>query len=297
MKRKVILLTISSVLLLTSCHLFTKENNQDNNKDDIIIESKEDTSTSKNEILPNLGTWWWGKNLDVSEYISFAKENNITEIYYCNYELNGNIHSLLDTAKKNNMNVYLLLGEKDWLEDRKGLDSLITNYINFQNENDNPFSGIHLDIEPHQFKDFKEKRETYLYSLIDLIKTNKDTYPSINFDYDIPFWLDDVIEYNNQSKETYKHIIDYANRTFLMSYRDTADKMYDVSKEEIEYAIENNKIVYLGAETYSEEGNQVSYLEEGKQYMYQELNKLRGMIPSNFGISIHHIEQWKKIKD
>ena len=82
-----------------------------------------------------------------------------------------------------------------------------------------------------------------------------------------------------------------------MSYRDEATKMVDVSRDEIKYAKDNNKILFLSAETYSLEGNQVSYLEEGKTYMNDELNKLRDLIPDNFGIAIHNIKSWKELKN
>lgn len=254
------------------------------------------TTNTKNTNLKSLGTWWWNSNLDLNEYISFAKENKVTEIYYCNYRLDKS-DEILKLAKENNMNVYLLLGEKEWLNDRKDLDTIIQNYISYQNIHNNKFSGIHFDIEPHQFNNFKTNRSDYLYKLIDIIKTNKDKYNSISFDYDIPFWLDDNITYNEESKECYKHIIDYADRVFLMSYRDTAEEMYNVSKDEILYAKNNSKIVYLGAETYSTEGDNVSYFEEGKNKMYFELNKLRSVLPDNFGIAIHNIKSWKDLKE
>ena len=82
-----------------------------------------------------------------------------------------------------------------------------------------------------------------------------------------------------------------------MSYRDTKEEMIDVSKDEIEYAKDNNKILYLSAETYSTEGDNVSYLEEGKKYMLNELNKLRDLIPNSFGIAIHNIKSFMELKD
>ena len=297
MKKKLILLfSISLGIILTSC----KENKNINinitDNTNLIKDDNNEIKEIKDEKSP-LGVWWWDKKLDLDEYITFAKENNINEIYFCDYHFGDELNELFNITKKNDIKVYLLLGEVEWLENRTSLDTIINNYIDYQNNHQNAFSGIHLDIEPHQMEDFKENRKSYLYSLVDIVKTNKDTYPSINFDYDIPFWLDDKIVFNNEEKETYKHIIDYADRTFLMSYRDTKDAMYDVSKEEIAYAKETNKIVCLGAETYSTEGDHVSYLEEGSRYMMNELTELKKMIPSNFGIAIHHIKSWKNLKE
>ena len=294
------------ILFISSCNIANKENNTTSSMTNTETTTIPNTSTqgtsettTTTEIInvekKALGTWWWNKNLDIDEYLKFAVDNDVTEIYFCDYSFTDNFKELLSKANNYSIKVYLLAGEKEWLNDRDNLDELINNYINFQNNNEYKLSGIHLDIEPHQFSDFSTKRNEYLYKLIDLIKTNKELYNNINFDYDIPFWLDDLIEYNNTSKEAYKHIIDYANRVFIMSYRDDANKMYDVSKDEVKYATDNNKILFLSAETYSLEGDQVSYLEEGTTYMLNELNKLRNLIPDNFGIAIHNIKSWKEL--
>ena len=311
MKRVIIkyLLFINSIfiiLFISSCNIANKENNTTSSMTNTETTTIPNTSTqgtsettTTTEIInvekKALGTWWWNKNLDIDEYLKFAVDNDVTEIYFCDYSFTDNFKELLSKANNYSIKVYLLAGEKEWLNDRDNLDKLINNYIIFQKNNEYKLSGIHLDIEPHQFSDFSTKRNEYLYKLIDLIKTNKELYNNINFDYDIPFWLDDLIEYNNTSKEAYKHIIDYANRVFIMSYRDDANKMYDVSKDEVKYATDNNKILFLSAETYSLEGDQVSYLEEGTTYMLNELNKLRILIPDNFGIAIHNIKSWKEL--
>ena len=242
-----------------------------------------------------LGTWWWNKDLDADEYLTFAANNKVTEIYFCDYDCGDATANIVEKAATKHIAVYVLAGEKEWLNDRSGLDAIIVNYQTFQNTHTTKLAGIHLDIEPHQFDDFQTNRAAYLLKLVTLINENKTKYPDIKFDYDIPFWLDDEITYNGTTKPTYQHIIDAADRTFLMSYRDTAEKMYDVSQDEITYAQENNKIIFLGAETCSEEGDQVSYLEEGKTYMNEQLTALRKKLPDTFGIAIHQIKTWQDL--
>ena len=57
-----------------------------------------------------------------------------------------------------------------------------------------------------------------------------------------------------------------------------------------------NKIINLGVATKSNEGDNVSFQEEGKEVMKQEIEKLRKIIPNNFGIAIHHIKSWFDLK-
>jgi transcriptional regulator with XRE-family HTH domain len=60
---------------------------------------------------------------------------------------------------------------------------------------------------------------------------------------------------------------------------------------------QNNKLLNLGVETKSSEGDKVSFMEEGKIYMNQQLEILRQMLPQNFGIVVHHIKTWRDLPD
>lgn len=251
---------------------------------------------SETEIVEPFGVWWWDDELDSKIYLEFAKNNNVNEIYLCSSKFNNETSKFIESANDYDIKVFLLAGEKEWLNDSTNLHSLIGKYKTYQRTYDNTFSGIHLDIEPHQFDDFSENRETYILSLISLMKELKDTYRDIKFDYDIPFWLDDEVTFNSSTKEAYKHIIDIANRTFVMSYRDTCEDIYDVGEDEVLYAEENKKIVVLCVETKSSEGDKVSFMEEGKDYMNGELKELKKLLPKGFGISVHQIYTWYNLK-
>ena len=281
----IIVLLIFSVVGTTIYFVLNKKDN----------ENTEDKNPSQSE-KSAFGVWWWNDKLEAEKYLSFAAENDITEIYYCDSSLNSETFDFINIANQKDMKVYLLAGEKEWLNDKTNLDSLIERYIDFQNQNNSPFSGIHLDIEPHQFSDFSEKREEYILKLLKLADYLKRTYNTVSFDYDIPFWLSDEVLFNSETKPAYKHIIDIANRVFVMSYRDSAEKIYDVGKEEIEHAESINKPMFLCVETFSTEGDNVSFFEEGKDYMSQELIELRKMLKAGYGISIHHIKTWYDLK-
>lgn len=244
------------------------------------------------------GTWWWNNKLDYDQYLNFASENNINEIYFYSNKFDETTHNFISKANAKNIEVYWLAGKYEWLSNNSDLIEKIDNYTKYQNDHQNAqFSGIHLDIEPHQNPNFNENRYQLIYNLIDLASTLKNTYPEIKFDYDLPFWLHDEITYNNKTKPAYEFMIDIANRIFVMSYRDTAEAILKIAKEEIAYAKEQNKQLVLCVETYSTEGDNVSFFEEGKQIMQKEISKLKESIPQNFGIAIHHIKSWYDLKD
>ncbi len=246
---------------------------------------------------PLLGVWWWDDSLG-EEYLEFAKENSVTEVYYCSDDFDEDTSKFIKTANNYNIKVYWLDGNYKWLSDSSKLYTKINKYKEYQNMYPNEkFSGIHLDIEPHQDPMFDSNEDELIEDLVVLANNLKRDFSDINFDYDLPFWLDNIIVYDNEEKEAYKYMIDVANRVFLMSYRDSADKVYQVSEEEIEYAKSVNKVLVLGVETKSEEGDNVSFMEEGKKYMYDEIAKIRQLIPSDYGVSIHQIKTWYSLKE
>lgn len=266
----------------------------------VVIQNKKDTSNSEEQEGESsaFGVWWWNDELEYEKYLNFAKQNEISEIYYCDSSFDENTKEFLRLAKAKNIDVYLLAGEKEWLLDKINLDLLISRYKIFQEQNkDIKFKGIHLDIEPHQFSDFDEHRNEYILKLVELANYLKTNYTQILFDYDIPFWFDDKIVFGLENKEAFKYMIDFANRVFVMSYRDTAEKIYNVGKDEIEYAESVGKDLFLCVETHSSEGDQVSFEEEGKLVMNQEIQKLRNIIGLNHGIAVHHIKTWQELKE
>ena len=243
-----------------------------------------------------LGVWWWNNRID-SSYLYFAKQNDVTEIYLYASSFNKRIATIIKNAKTKNIKVYWLAGKYEWIENYSLLETKLKEYLAFQEQYNNLFSGIHFDIEPHQHPEFETKREEILYKFIDLTYNLKQDYNNIYIEYDIPCWLDDIISYNGQNKKTFEYIIDNASAITLMSYRDSAQKIYDFAKDEINYAKSINKKINLGVETQDVDDDNVTFFEEGKTYLKQELNKLRNLIPKNYGIAIHYIESWYTLKN
>lgn len=250
-----------------------------------------------------LGTWWWNSNLDAELYLDFAIDNGVNEIYFCDGDLDESTTEFITRANENDIKVFYLTGEKEWVNDYSLAYAEIDRVLNFNNSHPNAsFAGVHLDIEPHQFDDFELNRSTLIYNLIDLASNLNERYPELRFDYDIPFWFHDEIEYAGVIKPAYAHMIDIADRVFIMSYRDSAEKMLECASEEIDYATTNGKPLILCVETSqikNDDGTEepeITYYEEGKNILNSELEKIRSTLPATFGISIHHIHSWYNLK-
>lgn len=251
------------------------------------------TSLSTHKERNILAVWWWNDQLDTEIYFDYAVKNNITEIYYCNSSFDKNTKDFISLANKKDIKVYFLCGEYQWLENRTNLINKLNSYLEYQNNNSKyKFAGVHLDIEPHQNPNFDTNREILITALIQLVYDLENLYPTINFNYDIPFWFDDEITFNSNTKPAYQHIIDIADKVTIMSYRDTAEKIYSVAKDEIDYALSVKKKVNLAVECGDTGEDIVDFSQEGIQHLNKELKSLRSMLPKGFGIAIHHIKSW-----
>lgn len=243
------------------------------------------------------GVWWWDNRLD-DTYLDFAEENGVNEIYYYASSFNQKTTDFISSAVERGIRVYWLTGEYQWIEDMSGLTALLDEYFAFQRQSEYAFSGIHFDIEPHQHPQFEERRQELLTSFVRLTAELHATYPDEFIEYDLPFWLDDEIEFNGAIKPAFAHIIDNSSRVTLMSYRDSCEQIYSCAEDEIRYAESVGKKLNLGVETgASGEGSSVTFYEEGAQYMKKQLEELKERIPSDFGIAVHHIRTWRELKN
>lgn len=278
MKKKILLSIVFSVFVIALIGIVAK----------LYLNSKDDQL--------KFSIWWWDNRIDTTTYLDFAKNNNIYEIYYYSSSLNDKTNSFIKKANSKNIKVYWLIGKYQWIEDNSLLDEKFATYIAYQNEYKNKFEGIHIDIEPHQHPEFKSRRQELITKYVELVIALNKKYKDMKLEYDIPFWLDDKVTIDDITKPAYEFVIDNSSKVTVMSYRDSAEKIYDVAKEEIEYAKVNNKTLNLSVETSQNEDDIVTFYEEGKDYMMNELSKLRDMIPKNFGIAIHHIKSFYELK-
>lgn len=258
---------------------------------------------SKSSPLAIKAVWWWNGELEeevVDEYLKFAYDNGINAIYYCSSEFGAKTEGFIKKAHKRNMKVYWLDGNYKWLTTdtyQQKLYEKLDKYLDYNAKYpDNAFSGVHLDIEPHQSPDFKANRSDLILRLINLADKLKKTYTSTNFTYDIPFWLHDEVEYAGVTKPAYAHMIDIADNVTIMSYRDSADEIYSVASQELAYASSVNKNIILSVECGNEE-DIVTFYEEGKGVLDAELNRLYPMLPQYTGLAIHNIKSWFNLID
>lgn len=242
-----------------------------------------------------VGVWWWDNRLG-DEYLNFADQNRVTEIYCYYSSFTQKNTDYIAKANAKDIDVLWLAGKYEWVEDYASLKSVMEEFISFQQSSPSKFAGVHLDIEPHQHPQFEEKREELIAKYVQLTFDLKRDFPSLRIEYDIPFWLDDEVTVCGVTKPAHEFVIDNAYRVTVMSYRDSAEKILDCAREEISYAKSAGKPLNLSVET-GENEDIVTFYEEGNAFMLNEIAKVRAALPDNFGMAIHHIKTWKELAE
>jgi hypothetical protein len=270
-------------------------------------DADEESAFQKDTVV--LGTWWWyTENDDKQSLLEFAVKNTVNEIYFSTVDFSGATRDFISESRRRGINVYLLAGRYQYIEDRTGFVSLMDRFIEYQQNVgvEEQFSGLHLDVEPHQHPDFGVRRAELLGEYLDFViwvcaqyKTNDALGAAMNhIDFDIPFWFDDELLYKGNSVKLFEAVIAEADRVCVMSYRDTAQQIFDTAKEELDCAKLNNKQILLSVETQpSDEGDFVSFYEEGKAAMYREIHNLKNICDDvDYGVAIHHLSSWYELK-
>jgi hypothetical protein len=124
-------------------------------------------------------------------------------------------------------------------------------------------------------------------------------------EWDIPFWLDNIrVAFGERKNVSLLEVVmGVSDCVALMSYRDTAEAILDISKQEMAIAVKGGVRVVLGAETGDTgEGDFVTFFEEGASVMDAELAKVisalgSAEIPAGAGIAVHHLGSWEKIAE
>ena len=262
-----------------------------------------------------LGTWWWrGTDADnaeiYSERMDFLAANGVNEIYFCVHPKSAfrDVVGFVRAAGKRGMRVAWLAGDVSWIfPGNLGFDETWALYSGYQKKapEDARFYALHLDVEPHQDSTLTQERRWQLYADLVMRVTSKVHRGGEKVEWDIPFWLDQFsVAYNSRTNAPLLEVVmDNSDCVTLMSYRDTAKAMLDTARGEIDLAASRKCRVVLGAETgQTGEGDFVSYFEEGRKAMKAELEIVRKdlstrNLPAGYGVAVHHIGSWQKLKD
>lgn len=256
--------------------------------------------------------WWW-RGADASNpemaarRFEFLSQRGINEIYFCSdLKRSDDVRKFVKTAGAKGMRVALLAGDVSWIyPGNRGFAETLQRFIGYQKSSapNERFYALHLDVEPHQDAKLSDARKWQLYADF-VLRAAADVHAAgEKIEWDIPFWLDNIrVDCGHRADVPLLEVVmGCSDAVALMSYRDSAAAILDISSTEIAMAKDRKIRVILGAETgETGEGNFVTFFEEGPKVMEAELavvlkNLAAARIPAGCGVAVHHFGSWEKM--
>jgi len=257
------------------------------------------------------GVWWWNTQAaEMERLMDFAASQGVTEIYWSagftrpHWSEEATL-AFLSAAHERGIAVYYLTGDWNWIHDDTGLIARLEAFLMWQESAPAAahFSGVHLNIEPHQDPAWGDLdgagRNALLQRYIDLKVRITDRFGPM--DWSIPFWwredAQQRVYYRGTMTYLYRASILEADRVFVMSYRNTAEEAYRISTHYLAFARETGRSIFLsalanqGAERDTDD--HVFFYFLGYRYMMDELAALGEMVDDPaLAIAIHGINGW-----
>lgn len=259
------------------------------------------------------GVWWWNaedgaNSVRAAKSLQFLSSHGVDEIYYCAdlTKYCKETRAFVKAAGKRGMRVALLSGDVSWIyPGNRGFAETLKTYLSYQKDAapNERFYALHLDVEPHQDRKLSDERKWQLYADF-VLRAAADVHAAKEkIEWDIPFWLDGIRVAFGERKDVslLEVVMGASDCVALMSYRDTAEAILDISKQELSIAAKGGVRVVLGAETGATgEGDYVTFFEEGAKAMDAELAKVASQlesksIPAGAGIAVHYLGSWEKL--
>ena len=261
-----------------------------------------------------VAVWWWDKSKAVAlkrgEYLDFLEKNQVNEIYICwpNFE-KRQLADFVKATGKRGMSVSLLSGDASWIDPQNnGAQTVVDAFLSYQKTAlpEERLLSLHMDVEPHQREDFYTEQEKILGWYADFVsKTAKEVRGAgEKIGWDIAFWFDDftVLDETGAAVPLLDHLAQNADTLCLMSYRDSAKEVLALSEKEIALSERFGCQIICGVDTFSAEGDHVSFMEEGRTVLAKETGKLylalqERLQKGKYGIAVHYLDTWYKLQD
>ncbi|MMZ47361.1 hypothetical protein D1872_90050 [compost metagenome] len=223
----------------------------------------------------------------------------------------------IEHATSLGIQVHALFGDAMWaLPNHKwrGTDA-ITSVANY-NDSVTPeqrFAGVHFDVEPHGLNGKNGYPDLWNTDRVGTIKSwidNSRAWVNVSRSYGLPLnaailsFLDNTDnypvppEYAHLGENVNNILTDLYDGITLMSYRDTAEGVYNISATKLDYP-QTPKIT-IALECTAQTPDYITFYEEGFLIMDETMMDIHDMMedkPGYRGLAIHAYRQWEKFID
>lgn len=131
-----------------------------------VLETPFEVSLKEESSIRPSSTYLWSNTFKTEtneSLVTILNENKIKTVFLSPGENNDEkLNDFVVQANQNQIKIHRLIGENSYAQNQLGLKKLIRK-INHIDKN--TYTGIHLDIEPHTFSDYRENMDSYVENM------------------------------------------------------------------------------------------------------------------------------------
>lgn len=258
-------------------------------------------------------TWLWNTELISSAaereaILEFAAAEKIGRIYL---QINPDItrvhyKEFIAAAMASGIQIYALGGAPQWVlpEHRSAVSSAAewVKAYNYHAAARERFAGIQFDIEPYILPEWTTDRRRiagYWEDTMRLFQEEAKGSDPLRTNAALPFWLDEILTADG-SRTLIVRMLELLDEVTIMAYRDKAEAIIDISRQELESGDRLGKSVYLAVETNrTAEPSYITFYEEGRAEMERQLAIAEQTLRSHAsfkGFAVHDYLGWRNLK-
>lgn len=257
-------------------------------------------------------TWLWdttliNTNAGRNAVLQFARRQQITRIYL---QVNTSVakyayRAFIRSATSSGIQIHALDGAPDWvLPNQQIRISSLVNWVKTYNSSvtaNEWFTGIQVDIEPYLLPEWYQDQDTTVTNWLDALTlfANEAQDPSLIISCTLPYWVDEIIV-PVIGGTLIESVFQLMNEVTLMSYRDQAQAVVDITDTKLTLADGLGKKIFVAVETNpTSEGLYLTFYDDGRSVMEEqmrEIDHLLSLHPSYAGISVNDYNGWRNLK-
>lgn len=248
---------------------------------------------------PSTATWIWNAyDLNLA-YVDFLIQQRTEKVFVqVDYDLPMSAYvPFFEKLQQHNIEIYALEGivGTHWF-DQPYYEQRYFNWVETFQQQYGYFDGIHIDAEPYISPTWHTAQQQVLqqyFHFLQRARTFADN-AQLRFEVDMPFWFD-IITYTNSfgSGNVAQFIINLTDEVTIMAYRNSANAIIDVAKEEYTYARQQQKDITIAIETLpSDEGDFLSFFDQPYTFL-PSIYAVHEAFDST--IAIHYLQAWMSL--
>jgi len=208
-------------------------------------------TTTIKQTRPSLWVWKTkdilASNLEINDFVENVKKHHIGRVYaYIYWDgkiladpiLKERLTILMDSLAENDVELWALLGEPDWIRDpADGANVIgqaikrIEDFNTSRSEHEARFAGLKMDLEPHSepgWNDDQKRHEELAKTYISLLEFTKENTKRIG----LPLWVDFPVTYfRTENKAMIQQVQNIVDGATLMDYFDQPKEVIDWAKK------------------------------------------------------------------